>query len=105
MAGMYADNDGRFPDDGPVMVKYPLPSERQQDRADWPWLPGTVLGQCGPDEWHVVVDGAEELAEPSDDDPDVLLYPACFRDSSEIRRQVSDSPSPGGVTRCACQTS
>jgi hypothetical protein len=94
MTGMYADNDGRFPDETPVMVRYPLTGEQDKgDRKDWPWLPGTILGQCGYDEWHVVVDGVEELAEPSDDDSDVLLYPACFRDSSEIIRQVSDSPS------------
>jgi hypothetical protein len=93
-SGMYADNDGRFPDDSAVLVRYPLTAEQDKgDRNAWPWLPGTVLGQCGHDEWHVVVDGVEELAEPSDDGPDVLLYPACFRDSSEIRRLVSDSPS------------
>jgi hypothetical protein len=94
MTGMYADNDGRFPEDSAVLVKYPLTGEQEKgDRKDWPWLPGTVLGQCGPDEWHVVVDGVEELAEPDPDDPGEVLYPACFRDSSEIRRQVSDSPS------------
>jgi hypothetical protein len=85
MTGMYADNDGRFPDDSPVLIRYPLTAD-QTDRAVWPWLPGHVLGQCGPDEWHVVVDGAEELAEPDPDDPDGdPLYPSCFRDSSEIR--------------------
>jgi hypothetical protein len=95
MTGMYADNDGRFPDESSVLVRCPLTGEQENgDRKDWPWLPGTVLGQCGPDEWHVVVDGVEEFGEPDPDDPDEVLYPACFRDSSEIRRQVSDSPSP-----------
>jgi len=85
MSGMYADNDGRFPDDSVVLVRYPLPSDRQDDRTAWPWLRGTILGQCGPDEWHIVVDGVEELGEPDPDDSDgELLYPACFRDSSEI---------------------
>lgn len=85
---LYADNDDQFPDDSPVLVRYPLPSGRQDDRTEWPWLPGTILGQCGPDEWHIVVDGVEEMAEDDPDDPDgEPLYPTCFRDSSEIRER------------------
>lgn len=86
----YEDNDGRFPDDSPVLVRYPL-DDPPGDRADWPWVPGHVLGhvlgQCGPDEWWVVVDGDDRLAEydPTGEDPDGPLYPLCFRDSSELR--------------------
>jgi len=59
---MDEDNDGRFPDDSLVEVRYPLTrSEQQGDRSAWPWLPGSILGQCGPDEWHVRVE-ARELA-------------------------------------------
>jgi hypothetical protein len=86
---LYMDNDGRFPDDAAVMVRYPLPSTpADADRAVWPWVPGHVLGQCGPNEWHIVVDGPPELAEPHPDDPDgEPLFPACFRDASELRGQ------------------
>jgi hypothetical protein len=62
-------------------------------------VPGTVLSQCGPDEWDVLVE-AGELATPDDGTPampgtpeDELCYPACFRDASELRpaagRQVT----------------
>jgi hypothetical protein len=52
-------------------------------------LPGSILNQCGPDEWHVVIE-VLALAEPdpsvpNGDAPENLLYPACFRDASEIR--------------------
>lgn len=29
--------------------------ERETCRAAWPWLPVSTVGQCGPDEWYVVV--------------------------------------------------
>jgi len=48
------DNDGRFPDKSRVEVRYPRSrQEEQRDRARWPWLPGTIVEQCGPDEWYV----------------------------------------------------
>ena len=34
-------NDGWFPDDAPVEVRYPM--QEGQDRSAWPWLPGSVL--------------------------------------------------------------
>ena len=87
------DNDGRFPDGSLVKVRYPrTPNEEQGDRCAWPWLPGSILGQCGPDEWHVCVE-ARELATLDDGSPapagtayEDLFSPCCFRDSSEIRR-------------------
>lgn len=90
---MTYENDGRFPEDGPVLVRFPVTAAQEADREEWPWVPGTILGQCGPDEWHVVIDGRDDLAEPDPDapaDPAARLYPACFRDSSELRR-VSES--------------
>ncbi len=53
---MFQDNDGRFPDDSAVEVRYPRDKreERETDRAGWPWLPGSIVEQCGPDEWYVV---------------------------------------------------
>lgn len=57
------DNDGRFPDDSPVGVRSPR-TEREEtgDRSAWPWLPGSILEQCGPDEWYVCVE-VRELAD------------------------------------------
>jgi hypothetical protein len=83
---MDEDNDGRFPDDSLVVVRYPRSlQEELGDRSEWTWLPGSILGQCGPDEWHVRVE-ARELAMLDDDSPapygtadGELLYPCCFR--------------------------
>jgi hypothetical protein len=86
------DNDGRFPDDSRVEVRYPR-SKREEngDRLAWPWLTGSILEQCGPDEWYVCVE-VRELAvlgdgrRATDGTPEGdLYYPCCFRDSSEIR--------------------
>ena len=56
------DNDGRFPDESPVDVRYPRSKQEEQgDRSHWPWLPGTIVEQCGPDEWYVCVE-VRELA-------------------------------------------
>ena len=56
---MDEDNDGRFSNDSLVEVRYPLTGwEQQGDRSAWPWLPGSILGQCRPDEWHVRVEAA-----------------------------------------------
>jgi hypothetical protein len=74
------DNDGRFPEDTPVLVMYPLRDD-QNDRDSWPWLPGTVLAQSGPDEWRVVVEvpalAVPDPSVPNRHAPDNLLYPAC----------------------------
>ncbi len=90
---MDEENDGRFSDDSAVEVRYPRDKrEEQGDRSAWPWLPGSILSQCGPDEWHVCVE-ARELATLDDGSPapagtadGELLNPCCFRDASEIRR-------------------
>ncbi len=90
---MDEDNDGRFPDDSLVEVRYPRNRpEELGDQSEWPWLPGSILGQCGLDEWHVCVelhelamldDGCPAPAGAADRD---LFYPCCFRGASEIRR-------------------
>jgi hypothetical protein len=90
---MDEDDDGRFPDNSPVLVRYPRNKrEEQGDRLAWPWLLGSILCQCGPDEWHVCVDD-RELASLDDGRPapdgtadEDLSYPCCFRDATEIRR-------------------
>lgn len=77
------ENDGRFPDGSDVLVRFPrTPGEADSPRESWPWLPGTVIRQCGDDEWDVLVE-ADELATAEDDGS--LSYPACFRDASEIK--------------------
>jgi hypothetical protein len=90
---MDEDNDGRFPDDSRVEVRYPRTlKEEPGDRAEWPWLPGSILSQCAPDEWRVCVqvrepatldDGSPAPDGTADED---LFFLCCFRDASEIRR-------------------
>jgi hypothetical protein len=53
----------KFPDDSPVLVLYSLPHAHPHARGMWAWLPGSVFSQCGPDEWHVVIE-VPALAEP-----------------------------------------
>ncbi len=85
-------SDGMLADETPVFVRYPRTSEEERGgRAKWPWLPGTIVEQCGPDEWQVVIE-VRELATLEDGSPvpegtadDDLYYPLCFRDSSEIK--------------------
>ncbi len=85
------DNDGKFPDESPVEVRYPRSKQEEQgDRARWPWLPGSIVGRCGPDEWNVCIEvaswpcrataGASRGTASRN-----LYYPGCLRDSSEIR--------------------
>lgn len=38
--------NNRFPEDSPVLVRYPLPGADQHDRDAWAWLPGSILSQC-----------------------------------------------------------
>jgi hypothetical protein len=111
--GLTGENDGRFPDESEVLVRYPVhpgPDRRpgqsqaehlaamQAERETWPWLPGTVEQQCGPDEWLVTIedrrlalleDGRPAPTGTADED---LLFPQCFRGSSELR------PSPQART-------
>ncbi len=93
---MDEDNDGRFPDDSPVEIRYPRSKQEENgDRSAWPWLPGSILDQCGPDEWYVCVE-VRELAVLADGRKATrgtasrnLYYPCCFRDSSEIRPRAT----------------
>ena len=76
----------QFPDDTAVLVRFPRTgAEEQGDRGSWPWLPGTVVQQVGPDEWQVLVE-APELAE---EDGGELRYPVCYRDGSELRLRTA----------------
>ena len=90
------DNDGRFPDDSLVEIRYPRSKQEEHgDRSAWPWLPGSIVEQCGPDEWYVCVE-VRELAVLADGRRAArgtasrnLYYPCCFRDSSEIRPRTA----------------
>ncbi|MEV8376727.1 hypothetical protein AB0P21_28550 [Kribbella sp. NPDC056861] len=79
----YLTNDGQFPDDFEVWTPYPLTDDKNTlaDRDNWPWLRGQVIGQGGPDEWHIVID-VPALTEYEDG---VEWRPACFRNSCELR--------------------
>jgi hypothetical protein len=40
-------SDGMLADETPVFVRYPRTSEEERgDRADWSWLPGTIIDQA-----------------------------------------------------------
>jgi hypothetical protein len=94
-AGMYEDedNDGRFPDESPVEVRYPRSKQEEQgNRERWPWLPGTIVEQCEPDEWYVCIE-VRELAvlrdgrrAPRGAVGRNLYYPCCFRDAPRLGR-------------------
>jgi hypothetical protein len=79
-------------------VRYPRSKQEEQGhRSAWPWLPGSILEQCGPDEWYVCVE-VRELAvlrdgrrAPRGTASRNLYYPCCFRDGSEIRPRTPDS--------------
>ena len=68
-----------FPNDTLVLVWYPPRAADDADPTAWAWLPGTIMFRCGPDEWCV------DPNPPYGDVPENDLYPACFRDASELR--------------------
>ncbi len=85
---------GNLADETPVLVRYPRTTEEERgDRAKWPWLPGTILQQVGPDEWQVCVEDMavavrQDGSKPTPRTPkNKLFYPLCYRDSSELRRR------------------
>jgi hypothetical protein len=105
---MDEDNDGRFPGNTEVEVRYPRNRQEERgDRCGWSWLPGSILGQCGPDEWHVCVE-TRELAVLGDGSPAPagtaegdLFYPCwCATrrwESKEVRDFLAGlSQQPGG---------
>ena len=71
-----------YEEDDEVLVKYPLTmAQKDGDRAAWPWLPGWIARECGPDEWEVVVEDERLAMEQAGE----TIYPVCFRDSSELQ--------------------
>src|ERR1039457_3531081 len=102
------DNDGRFPGESPVEVRYPRSKQEEQgDRGTWTWLPGSIVKQCGPDEWYVCVE-VRALAvlrdgrrAPRRTASRNLYYPCCFRDSPEIRPRTTPSSATSSTRRRA----
>jgi hypothetical protein len=85
-------NDGRFPDDSLVEVRFPRSRQEEHgDREQWPWLPGEIVRQCGPDEWLICVTDHEVARlrngrrAPRGTSPLKLYYLHCYRDASQIR--------------------
>ncbi len=92
MSSSMSEDSPAFAEDMAVMVRFPRTKEDERgDRANWPWLPGTIVGQCGPDEWQVCVEDMSVAVRADGSKPtprtpkDRLFYPLCFRDSSEIK--------------------
>ena len=85
---------GQLVEDTPVLVKFPRTKDEERgDRAAWPWLPGTIVEQCGQDEWQVCVEDLSVAVRADGGKPTPrtpqhnLYYPLCFRDASEIKLQ------------------
>jgi len=103
-------NDGKFPDESPVEVRYPRSKQEEQaDRGTWPWLPGSIVEQCGPDEWYVCIE-VRDLAvlhdgrrAPRGTASRNLYYPCCFRDSWEIRLRTASSSVTSSTRRRAAR--
>ncbi len=74
-----------FQEDDQVLVWFPPKDANTQDRDTWSWLPGTVLTQCAPDEWCVIVEVPSLSCPDHGDAPENRLYPLCYRDATEIR--------------------
>ena len=68
-----------YPEDTPVLVRFPLPGQSSTDRDSWPWLRGTITAVCGEDEWQVIV--TDPRLEQNG------TYPLAYRDASELRHR------------------
>jgi hypothetical protein len=101
------ENDGRFPDESDVLVRYPAPGMTSETPWEtWPWMHGVIEAQCGPDEWQVTV-YAREVAELEDGSPapdgtadDDMFHPGCFRRASELKALPACRHCGGALIRC-----
>jgi hypothetical protein len=100
------DKDGCFPDGSPVEVRYPR-NRREEwgDRSLWPWPPGSIVEQCGPDEWYACVevrelatleDGRPALGGTADDD---LFFPCWWARLTSGDLKAHQLPDPVGQYR------
>ena len=92
MGPSMSEDGPAFAEDMAVVVRYPRTKQEEQgDWAGWPWLPGTIVQQCGSDEWQVCVEDMsvavrKDGSKPTPRTPtNRLYYPLCFRDASEIK--------------------
>ena len=99
---------GNLADETPVLVLYPRTSEEERgDRARWPWLPGTILQQVGPDEFQILVEDLAVAVRKDGSRPTPArrrtgcAYPLCFRDASEIKLVSARDRPPGGASLAA----
>ena len=69
-----------FPEDSSVEVRYPLTSEQEHgDREAWPWLPGWVVSECGPDEWEICVQAPNSPSRTRTAKPTARVLPGRLR--------------------------
>ena len=101
---MPEQNDGRFPDESGVLVRYPSYGMTADHARDtWPWLPGVIENQCGPDEWLVTVydnslatlDPEGKIPAPEGTAGEDMFFPQCFRDSSELKLAPGEEQGSG----------
>lgn len=85
---LYEPNDGRFPAESEIQVRFP--ADPDTDRDEWPWMRGIILGQCGANEWHVLVRD-RQVAQLDDHNSDVIWYPICYRDATELRPATEEA--------------
>jgi hypothetical protein len=104
------DNDGKFPNESPVEVRYPRSEQEEQSRPrHLAVAASSIVEQCGPDEWYVCLE-VRELAvlrdggrTPRGTASRNLCYPCCFRDGSEIRPRTASSDAASATRRGAAR--
>lgn len=86
-----------YEEDQKVLVRYPLTQAQEEGpRAAWPWVPGYIVRECGDNEWEVCLTDPRLVTEDGDGEQG---FPTCFRDSSELRKQVDQARDVGGPAR------
>jgi len=73
------DNDGCFPDQSPVEVRYPRSKQEERgDRSRWPWPPGRFYSS---------------------------FFPCCFRDNREVGPRTIAAPQSIALATAAASSS
>ena len=73
------DNDGGFPDESPVEVRYPRSKQEERgDRSKWPWLPGSIVAGFTA----------------------VVSYPASTIWAAPMAGRPPAAPAPAGIATC-----
>src|ERR1039457_6404494 len=91
------DNDGRFPDESPVEVRYPRSKQEEQgDRSAWPWLPGSLLEPCGPDGGDVSRAKLVRVRAAPAKGEEFFLGEPVLRAPEDAAEDEDDEPASGG---------